>query len=141
MKRILLLAFLFSAFFIQAQDKIYRAEREKVNNLVHTKLKVDFNYENSTMNGEAWVTLTPHFYPVNKVVLDAKSFKIKEVKLNNSNIPFNYSDDQITIELDKTCKKGEEYTVFIKYIAQPEEVIQRTGRVSRNNPAHPCFGR
>jgi aminopeptidase N len=125
MKRILLLAFLFSAFFIQAQDKIYRAEREKVNNLVHTKLKVDFNYENSTMNGEAWVTLTPHFYPVNKVVLDAKSFKIKEVKLNNSNTPFNYTDDQITIELDKTYKKGEEYTVFIKYIAQPEEVIQQ----------------
>jgi aminopeptidase N len=124
MKRVLLIAFLFTAIFIQAQDDIYRAEREKINNLVHTKLKVDFNFENSTMNGEAWVTLTPHFYPTNKVVLDAKSFKIKEVKLNNSTIPFNYSDNEITIDLDKTYKKGEEYTVYIKYIAQPEEVVQ-----------------
>ncbi|MFO7673730.1 MAG: M1 family metallopeptidase, partial [Lutibacter sp.] len=38
---------------------------------------------------------------------------------------FNYSEDQLTVELDKTYKKGEEYTVYIKYTAKPEEIIQK----------------
>ena len=114
---------------INAQEKQYRAEREKINNLVHTKLKVDFNFEKSQMNGEAWVTLTPHFYPTNKLVLDAKSFKIHEVKIENKIAPYNYSDNEINIDLDKTYKKGEEYTIYIKYTAKPEEVKQK-GSVS-----------
>ena len=122
------LAVLFSVF-INAQEKEYRGEREKINNLVHTKLKVDFNFKESQMNGEAWVTLTPHFYATNKVVLDAKAFKIHEIKINNKIAPYNYSEDQITIELDKTYKKGEEYTIYIKYIANPEEVTQTGSKV------------
>ncbi|WP_372792468.1 M1 family metallopeptidase, partial [Lutibacter sp.] len=122
------LAVLFSVL-INAQEKEYRGEREKINNLVHTKLKVDFNFKESQMNGEAWVTLTPHFYATNKVVLDAKAFKILEIKINNKIVPYNYSENQITIELDKTYKKGEEYTVYIKYIANPEEVTQIGSKV------------
>ncbi|MFA5297017.1 MAG: M1 family metallopeptidase, partial [Lutibacter sp.] len=125
MKKILIALILLFSIILNAQDKIYQGEREKINDLVHTKLKVDFNFEKSQLNGEAWVTLTPHFYAVNKVALDAKSFSIHEVKVNNVKASYNYSDDELTIELGKTYKKGEEYTVYIKYTAKPEEVKQK----------------
>ncbi len=50
---------------------------------MHTKLKVDFNFDNKTMNGEAWVTAKPHFYSTNKIALDAKAMLIHEVSMNN----------------------------------------------------------
>ncbi|HEY9222407.1 MAG TPA: M1 family aminopeptidase [Lutibacter sp.] len=125
MKNILFTLILLFSIVLGAQDKNYQAEREKINNLVHTKLKVDFNFEKSQLNGEAWVTLTPHFYAVNKVILDAKSFNIHEVKVNDKKASFNYSEDELTIELDKNYKKGEEYTVYIKYTAKPEEIKQK----------------
>lgn len=125
MKNIVVVLILFFTLALNAQDKIYQPERTKINNLVHTKLKVDFNFEKSQLNGEAWVTLTPHFYPTNKVTLDAKAFKIKEVKVNNTNAAFNYSDNELTIELNKTYTKGEEYTIYVNYVARPEEVTQK----------------
>ncbi len=125
MKKILIAFILLFSIILNAQDKTYQGEREKINNLVHTKLKVDFNFEKSQLNGEAWVTLTPHFYAVNKVVLDAKSFNIHEIKVNDVKAGYNYSDDELTIELGKTYKKGEEYIVYIKYTAKPEEVKQK----------------
>ncbi|MBE0424464.1 MAG: M1 family metallopeptidase [Lutibacter sp.] len=125
MKNILFALTLLFSIVLGAQDLKYQPERDKINNLVHTKLKVDFNFEKSQLNGEAWVTLTPHFYEVNKVVLDAKSFNIHEVKVNDKKAGFNYSEDELTVELDKSYKKGEEYTVYIKYTAKPEEIKQK----------------
>jgi len=125
MKNILFALILFFSIVLGAQNAIYQPERDKINNLVHTKLKVDFNFEKSQLNGEAWVTLTPHFYTVNKVVLDAKSFNIHEVKVNDKKAGFNYSEDELTVELDKSYKKGEEYVVYIKYTAKPEEITQK----------------
>ena len=129
MKKLLFTLILLFSVLINAQEKKYQSEREKINNLVHTKLKVDFNFEKSQMNGEAWITLTPHFYPTNKLTLDAKAFKIYEVKINGVNTAFNYSNNEITIDLDKTYKRTEEYTIYIKYTARPEEVKQK-GSVS-----------
>ena len=90
MKNILFTLILLFSIVLGAQDKNYQAERGKINNLVHTKLKVDFNFEKSQLNGEAWITLTPHFYAVNKVTLDAKSFNIHEVKVNDKKASFNF---------------------------------------------------
>src|SRR5210317_1049567 len=109
---------------VQAQKSIYRAEDEKINNLVHTRLKVDFNFEKSQLNGEAWIQLSPHFYPTDKLVLDAKSFDILKVTVDGTERNYNYSDDELTIELGKTYKRGELYEVYVSYIAKPEEVKQ-----------------
>ena len=125
MRNLLVTFLVLFTMLINAQNATYQPEREKINNLVHTKLKVDFNFNKSQLNGEAWVTLAPHFYATDKVVLDAKSFDIHEVKINVQNADFNYTDNQLTIILDKTYKKGEAYTVYIKYTAKPEEVVQK----------------
>ncbi|MDO9262140.1 MAG: M1 family metallopeptidase, partial [Flavobacteriaceae bacterium] len=105
----------------------YRAEREKINNLIHTKLKVDFNFEKSQLNGEAWIILKPHFYTTDKVTLDAKAMLIHEVKLNGSKAPFNYQNNELTIELGRSYSSLEKYEVYIKYTARPEEVKEKGG--------------
>ena len=126
--KVLILIILFPFSFLNAQQDpltIYRAEKEKVNNLVHTKLKVDFDFKKKQLNGEEWVTLTPHFYPVRKVVLDAKAMLIHSVELAGKKLEYNYDGYQISVDLPKEYKKGEEYTLYIKYTARPEKVKQK----------------
>ena len=60
----------------------YKAAKEKTHDLIHTKLKVDFNFEQKQLNGEAWITAKPHFYATDLLTLDAKSMLIHEVSLN-----------------------------------------------------------
>ena len=113
-----------SSIFSQTPDN-YKSEREKIFDLVHTKLKVDFNFSDKTMNGEAWVTLKPHYYDANKVVLDANTMIISEVKLNEKNLNFTYNDFDLEIVLPKTYTKNQEFTLYIKYLSQPEKVKDR----------------
>ncbi|MGB5320799.1 MAG: M1 family metallopeptidase, partial [Lutimonas sp.] len=100
----------------------YRGEREKVSDLVHTKLKVSFDFEKSQMPGEAWITLTPHFYNVNELELDAKAMLIHSITSNGKELKYTYDDRKLQIKLGNTYARGEEYTVYIKYTARPEEV-------------------
>ena len=109
-------------------SKIYRAEAERINDLVHTKLDLKFDYDKQQAPGQAWITLKPHFYPTNKLTLDAKGMLIDEVALVQGNtkkkLNFTNDDYQLFIDLDKQYKKGEEYTIYIKYTARPNEVKQ-----------------
>ncbi len=135
MKKITLFASLFLAFILNAQTKTvqedsswkqtYRAVATKTNNLKHTKLVANFNYEKSQMNGEVWLKFQPHFYPTKKLVLDAKAMDIKEVALMNgtlkTKLSYTYDSLQLHIDLDKTYTAKESYTIYIKYIARPNE--------------------
>ncbi|QTV06300.1 M1 family metallopeptidase [Faecalibacter bovis] len=109
--------------------KIYRAEEERINNLVHTKLDLKFDYAKQHALGEAWITLKPHFYATNKLTLDAKAMLIHEVALvqgtTKKKLNFSNDDNQLYIDLDKEYKKDQEYTVYIKYTARPNEVKQQ----------------
>ncbi len=127
--RLFLLCFFLSIGLSIAQEKEginteYRAEREKVSDLVHTKLKVNFDYAKSQMAGEAWITLTPHFYNVSDLELDAKAMLIHEITSNGKVLKYEYDGNKLNIKLGNTYAKGEEYTVYIKYTARPEEVEQ-----------------
>ena len=104
----------------------YRATPEKKTALRHTKLKVDFNFSNQTLNGEEWLTAAPFFYPSDSLILDAKTMLIHQVALDQQgklqNLPYIYRDDLLRIKLPKKYQKDENYTVYIKYTAQPEKV-------------------
>jgi len=109
----------------QTIDPRYRAEREKVNALVHTKLKVGFDYAKRQLLGEAWITVEPYFYPVNHLELDAKAMLIHKVTLENKELAFDYDGSSLSIQLPKTYNRGSQYTVYISYTARPEEVEQQ----------------
>ena len=104
---------------------IYRDIPAKENELVHTKLVASFNYTNSQLNGEAWLNLRPYLNATSTLSLDAKGMDIHQVGLmiNNKTTALKYTYDGliIKIQLDKTYKPAENYTVFIKYTAKPNE--------------------
>lgn len=105
--------------------KVYRSFPTKINNLVHTRLDAKFDYEKSYLNGKVWITLEPHFYATDSLQLDAKGMNIYQVAIVRAgkNIPLKYAYDSLflNIQLDKTYKKGERYTVYIDYTAKPNE--------------------
>ena len=108
-----------------AQTAVYQPEREKIHDLIHTKLKVDFNFEDKTMNGEAWLTAKPHFYSTNKITLDAKAMLIHQVLMNNKKLEYFYDNLKLIIDLPKTYTRTDQFTIYIKYTAQPEKVYQK----------------
>ncbi|NLR62104.1 M1 family metallopeptidase [Chitinophaga polysaccharea] len=113
-----------------AQDdpvlKIYRAAATKVNDLVHTKLDVRFDYAKRYLYGKAWITLKPHFYATDSLTLDAKGMDIKEVALvkagKNNPLKYSYDGMQLHIALDKQYKPTESYIIHINYTAKPDEL-------------------
>ena len=106
--------------------KIYRPSYTKVNELVHTKLDVKFDYDKAWMYGKAWITLKPHFYTTDSVTLDAKGMDIKEVALmtgtNKIVLKYHYDSSLLNIKLNKNYKGGEKYTIYINYIAKPNDL-------------------
>ena len=61
--------------------EIYRGSEPLVNDLVHTKLDVKFDFSKSYLYGKAWITLKPHFYSTDSLRLDAKGMNINNVAL------------------------------------------------------------
>ncbi|WP_153847501.1 M1 family aminopeptidase [Sphingobacterium paramultivorum] len=104
-------------------DQQYRATPTKINDLVHTKLDVHFDYTNQFLNGKEWVTLKPHFYPTDSLRLDAKGMDIKQVSLVNGSqlipLKYTYDDHSILIKLDRNYLAREQYTVYLDYTAKP----------------------
>src|ERR1700761_5553576 len=107
--------------------KIYRATPAKINDLVHTKLDVRFDYKKCYLYGKEWVTLKPHFYPTDSLRLDAKGMDLNNISVikNGKAIPLKYSyDDSLTvnIHLDKVYHNNETYTIFIDYTSKPNQL-------------------
>ncbi len=120
----MLLATLLIVQLVASQTE-YRKERDKTHDLIHTKLKVDFDFKNQTMNGEEWLTAKPHFYSTDKLTLDAKTMLIHNISMNNKTLDYNYDGHTLIIDLGKTYTKDQEFTIYIKYTAQPEKVKQQ----------------
>ncbi len=107
--------------------KNYRAFATKINDLVHTKLDAKFDYSQSQLIGKAWITLKPHFYSTDSLQLDAKGFKINKVEIvkaggKNGTLKYSYDSTFLNITLDRTYKASEQYTVYIDYVAMPNDL-------------------
>ena len=107
----LLLAFAVGSFITQAQFSdepkdtawrtIFRETPARVNNLVHTRLDVRFDYDKAWMYGNEWLTLQPHFYPTDSLRLDAKGMEIQEVALvkGTAKTPLTYKYDGMQLNI------------------------------------------
>ena len=131
-----LLALLAGPFFVMAQPgaepkdtswkNILRESNPKVNDLVHTKLDVKFDYDKAYLYGKAWITLKPHFYSTDSLLLDAKGMDIKEISMMKgiakSKLKYDYDGMELRITLDRMYKGGENYTIYIDYTSKPNEL-------------------
>lgn len=133
---LLLLALIAGPFFTMAQfgaapkdtswKKIFRESNARVNDLVHTKLEVNFDYAKACLYGKAWITLKPHFYNTDSLLLDAKGMDIKAVAIMKDTAKFpllyKYNGMELSITLNKMYKGGENYTIYIDYTSNPNEL-------------------
>ena len=119
----------------------YRGTPEAVNDLVHIKLDVRFDYKRCYLYGKEWVTLHPHFYQTDSLRLDAKGMDIKKVMLAGIGqalagtgqpmtggmkpLSFYYDSQRLIVLLDRMYQQSEEYTIYIEYTSKPNEVKGR----------------
>lgn len=137
------------AFSESVEPEKYFASETRVNDILHTKLDVSFDWTKQYMFGKATITAKPYFYPTSTLVLDARGMEIKEVSLikseyqktgmdskkspdgtyeatvsnvdTKSPLQYKYENDIITIQLDREYKNNEEYRIFIDYVSKPNE--------------------
>ena len=109
------------------EQKIYQASVTKTNDVQHVKLEVSFDWDKKYLFGKEYITLKPHFYPTNRVELNARGMDIKVVTIyadgkTGAKLDYDYRHDTIFIQLDRIYTRNENYTLFINYVAKPDEL-------------------
>lgn len=130
------------------KKEVYRAANTKLQDIIHTKLEVSFDWSTSRMNGKATLTMRPYFYPSNRLYLNARGMEIKtleifeltsaavdpkkggkqplqtvtEVMSKVAGSSFVYENDSLKINLGKTFTLNDTYYVVVDYIAKPNEI-------------------
>ena len=106
----------------------YRAAARRVNDLVHTKLAVRFDYARRYLYGQATLTLTPHGAATDSLLLDAQGLEIREVAWVPPGpgprvaLPYAYNQRQLRLRLPRAVAAGQAYTVYLDYVAKPDEL-------------------
>jgi aminopeptidase N len=105
----------------------YRASEKRINDLLHTKLEVSFNWDSAFLYGKAYLRFHPHFYPTDSLILDAKGFQLHEVAMIDKigkKSPLNYAYDNasLKIKLPKVYTAKDTYEIFIDYTAMPNKL-------------------
>ena len=104
-----------------SEQKLYRASKTILSDLIHTKLEITFNWKKAALIGKATITAKPHFYKTNELILDAKGMEIKLVKRDGLPLKYTYDGNKLKINLAKTFNKNQKYTIEIDYISKPNE--------------------
>lgn len=107
-------------------EKIYRAANTKSNDIIHTKLEVNFDWVNAWLFGKATIEIKPYFYATNKLYLNARGMDLYKVQIlkdkTYTDLKYVYENDSIKIDLDKTYTRNDKYTVFIEYKSKPNDL-------------------
>jgi aminopeptidase N len=105
----------------------YNPSYHRKNDLIHTKLEVSFDWKKKHLLGKATLRLKPLFYATDSLRLDAKGFDIQKLTLKNNEaeipLQFSYTDKKnLYIKLNRLYSRKEEYTIYIEYVAKPDEL-------------------
>lgn len=102
---------------------VYNPSARRSYDLIHTDLKLTFDWINQFVNGVATIELTPLFYPLDHVVLDAQNFDFHSVSFENNSreLEYDYDGNQIFISLGNYFNRGDKIVLSIQYTAKPNE--------------------
>jgi aminopeptidase N len=104
-------------FFLSGQAQI---------DVQHYKYEIELSDQSDVINGKAWITLK-FLEPSSEVVLDLISVKEDKgmqafsVKDNGQPLRFLHKNNKIMITLSKPAEKGEERTLAIEYMGNPDD--------------------
>src|ERR1700712_163053 len=82
--------------------------------LVHTKLNVQFDYDKRYLHGQEWISVKA----AGLLVLDAKGMDIHQVSHKGKQLNFRYDSLKLFIRLPENPAK---YTIYIDYTAKTYE--------------------
>ncbi len=101
----------------------YRATDPRPFDLLHTTLKVSFDWERQWLLGEAHLKMTPLIYSQDSIVLDAVGFIIQDLRYlgGKDTLAYKYDHTELTIYLPRTSRRGDTLDLDIHYIARPNE--------------------
>lgn len=138
MKRIVKYIFLVLAVGQANAQRLYRFNDEgktskKEFDLIDTKLKLKFDFENQTVDGEAWLQLKPHFDSADRLELDAKKMDIYAVRVGTKDLKFSNTSDKLNIDLPKLFTKLDTLSIYIKYKGNPNKIENEGGVAITDN--------
>jgi len=114
----------------------YKGIETKYFDLLHMKLSVIPDWHLRQLDGTAILTLTPHAYPHDILLLDAKDFIIHNIELVDkkgdsiSRLAYNYDKKLLQIQLPQGINHpahwmpGDTFQVKIAYTARPENLLK-----------------
>jgi aminopeptidase N len=129
------------------KKEVYRSTNTRTNDLIHTRLEVEFDWTACRMNGKATLQIRPYFYPVSTLYLNARGMDIKKLevfevasvkekkktgsktseetvdiwnRVTSSN--FVYENDSLKINLGRKFSSSQTYYVVVDYVAKPNEL-------------------
>ena len=123
-----------------AKKGAYRPTRPLRNDILHTKLNLQFDWLRQHALGTATITFKPYFYPQNSLELDAKGFDIKGVfQLDTlerfdstqqkyvrefliDTLEYVYNRRVLNVKLRRTYSRFDTLHVLIDYVAKPNEL-------------------
>lgn len=110
-------------------NRIYHPSAKRGFDLLHTRLEIKFDWEKQYVLGRATLTLTPYFYPITEVHLDAVNFDIHTIILEEKAtvLKYEYDGEKLRIKLPGEYKKGDKLNIKIDYTAKPEETGDHQG--------------
>jgi len=98
----------------------YNSSYKRLNDLLHTKLDLQFDWAKEQVNGIATITATPLARAQKVLELDAKNFNLHSVQtIDGKDMNYEYVDNVIYINLGRAYQPEEEYQVQINYTANP----------------------
>lgn len=105
--------------------------------LLHTRLELNFNLSNQTVAGKATLKLKPFADPITNVHLDAQGFEllhVAELKGKDTvNLNYSYKEQVIQINLAATKSVSDTFLVYIDYIAKPNQIKGQGGKAITDN--------
>ena len=119
----------------------FQTSAEKVWDLIHTDLALNVHFDSSSIDGYAILTLKPHFYSQDSLVLDAVNMEIYEVLthieesksgVNGSNVfippptrlKFNYRQNKkLVVYFNEVITPNQPVSIRIQYSATPSKKI------------------
>lgn len=114
---------------------VYHASAPRTTDVVHMDLKVSFDWDNSYLNGDATLTLTPHFYDLDTFVLDAQGMDIAKVERvgegRSASLNYEYDGRKLRIAMGRTLSRRDTVKVRIVYTSKPNELeVEGGGAIS-----------
>ncbi|MCX6188897.1 MAG: M1 family metallopeptidase [Bacteroidetes bacterium] len=110
-----------------SDDRPYEASATKFWDLINTNLAVEFDYSKAQLTGMATITLKPHAYAQDSLVLDAKGMDILSVIDGDTrgltNLIYSYNGKKLTIFMPSKVQVGARKKIVIDYIAKPNEIV------------------